>query len=58
MVLVLILTLAAAIVGVALMIYMMSRDEPRYGVFGLLTLIMAGVASSVYGVLSSIETIP
>lgn len=43
----------AVAVGVVLLARMGARDEPLLGVYGLVSLCIAGMAGSAYGVLSS-----
>lgn len=43
----------AVAAGVALLVRMGARDEPLLGVYGLISLCVAGMAGSAYGVLSS-----
>lgn len=47
------LVVLAVAVGVALLVSMGRRDEPLLGVYGLISLCIAGMAGSAYGVLSS-----
>jgi hypothetical protein len=40
-------------VGIALLVSMSKRDEPLLGVYGLISLNLAGMGGAAYGVLSS-----
>ena len=54
MILLLMSVVVLALVGAGLLAAMMRRDEPALGVAGMALMVTAGVASSVYGVLTSI----
>jgi hypothetical protein len=42
------------VVGVGFQVAMIRRDEPALGMFGLMILLVAGVAGSAYGTLASV----
>lgn len=44
---------ALAVAGFGLLTAMLRRDEPALGMAGMVVLMVAGVAGSVYGVLAS-----